>query len=97
VATGLIKGALSEAQLEHVIDIRDAKVVWNILKKITGQRREHVITIASPGTLSDSIRSSKQSRDPVKTQVIYTVLIRIVLVIRVARTTGELIEIIKQL
>jgi gag-polypeptide of LTR copia-type len=34
VVTGLIKRALSEAQLRHVIDIRDAKVVWDTLKKI---------------------------------------------------------------
>jgi hypothetical protein len=53
--------------------------------------------VASPGTLSDSARSFKQSRDSVKTQTIRTVLVRVALAIRVARTTGELIEITGQL
>jgi gag-polypeptide of LTR copia-type len=34
VATGLIKGALSETQLGHVMGIRNAKEVWDTLKKV---------------------------------------------------------------
>jgi transposase InsO family protein len=34
VATGLIKGALSESQLGHVMGVRDAKEAWDILKGI---------------------------------------------------------------
>jgi hypothetical protein len=34
VAVGIIKGALSESQLGHVIGIRGAKEVWDTLKKI---------------------------------------------------------------
>jgi hypothetical protein len=34
IATGIIKGALSESQLGHVMGIRDAKEAWDILKGI---------------------------------------------------------------
>jgi gag-polypeptide of LTR copia-type len=34
VATGIIKGALSESQLGHVMGIRNANVVWDTLRKI---------------------------------------------------------------
>jgi hypothetical protein len=34
VAVGIIKGTLSESQLGHVMGIRDAKEVWDTLKKI---------------------------------------------------------------
>ena len=34
VATGIIKGALSESQLGHVMNMRDAKKVWDTLKGI---------------------------------------------------------------
>jgi hypothetical protein len=34
VATGIIKGALSESQLGHVMGVRDAKKAWDILKGI---------------------------------------------------------------
>jgi hypothetical protein len=34
VAVGIIKGALSESQLGHVMGIRDTKEVWDTLKKI---------------------------------------------------------------
>lgn len=34
ITTGIIKGALSESQLGHVMGIRDAKKAWDILKGI---------------------------------------------------------------
>jgi hypothetical protein len=34
VAVGIIKGTLSESQLGHVMGMRDAKEVWDTLKKI---------------------------------------------------------------
>jgi hypothetical protein len=34
IATGIIKGALSESQLGHVMGIRDAQETWNTLRKI---------------------------------------------------------------
>ena len=34
VAVGIIKGTLSESQIGHVMGIRNAKTVWDTLKKI---------------------------------------------------------------
>jgi hypothetical protein len=61
-----------------------------------GQRRGRVTTIAIPGILKDSARSSKQSRDPVKTQTIRKILAGMVMAIRVARIIKESTGIIEQ-